>query len=248
MKLSEIFTQLAYGELSQLALGKNSDGELSEANFPALVSHVNLGLTALYKRFTLKEGRLTLALQSGMMTYPLAPAYAVNAVGSTQPVRFIEDTVEAPFLGDIHKVERIYTEAGWEMGLNDVDDEYACTTPSMLVLRVPAAVVAQEAALPSELKTSKLDVVYRANHPAIELRGGYIDPTKAEIELPISHLEALLYFVASRVNNPIGMSNEFHAGNSWAAKYEMECAKLETFDLRIDQGSRNTRLERNGWV
>ena len=71
---------------------------------------------------------------------------------------------------------------------------------------------------------------------------------ETEIELPYSHLEALLYFIASRVHNPIGMANEFHAGNSWAAKYEHECVRLEQLNLRVDQGEDNTNFCRNGWI
>ena len=68
------------------------------------------------------------------------------------------------------------------------------------------------------------------------------------MELPDAYLEALLYFVASRINNPIGMTNEFHAGNSYAAKYEQECARLEMLNLEVDQGYQNTRLRAGGWV
>jgi len=68
------------------------------------------------------------------------------------------------------------------------------------------------------------------------------------VQLPDSHLEALLFFVASRVNNPIGMTNEFNAGNSYAAKFEAACQALEEQGLQVDQDSQNTRLHRGGWV
>lgn len=223
MKLTEVFSSLAHGELSQVFIGSHSEGVLEEDNYPALVSHVNLGLADLYKRFHLKEGRTEVLLQAGTYTYSLPEA-------------------------DILKVEQVITDFPWEMGLNDGSDPYAIMTPSARVLRVPAAVVSQDDGLPTELKTSKLTVVYRASHPAITLVGGYINPDAVELELPYSHLIALLYFIASRVHNPIGMQQEFHAGNSWAAKYEHECAKLEALNLRVDQGSQNTRFERNGWV
>ncbi len=66
--------------------------------------------------------------------------------------------------------------------------------------------------------------------------------------MPYSHLEPLLYYVASRINNPIGMANEFHAGNSYAAKYEKSCQELEMVNLRVDQGSQNTKLRQKGFV
>jgi hypothetical protein len=248
MKLSEIFMQLTHGELSQLSLGGSEAGEISEANYPKIVSHVNLALTALYKRFPLKEGQLTVALQAGRSTYPLTSSYAAANRRSRESVKFILDTQAEPFENDIHKIERVYTDTGFELGLNDEADMYSCFTPTATTLRVPLAVVAESADLPQELKTTNLVVVYRANHPPITISLGLFEPERVEVDLPYSHLEPLLYYVASRVNNPTGMTNEFHAGNSYAAKYELSCAELERINLRVDQGSQNTRLERNGWV
>ena len=238
MKLSEIFNQLTYGELSQISLGGGSSGEITEANYPKVLSHINLGLTALHTRFPLKEGRLMLQTQPGMLTYPLNSRFAVGNTRSRELVRFIRDSASELFKDDIHKVERVYS-GTQELGLNDESDPMSCFTPSAHVLRVPGSVV-EDAAL--------LQVVYRANHAPILVGMGLFDPTRVEVELPYSHLEPLLYFVASRVNNPMGMSNEFHAGNSYAAKYEAACQMLELQNLRVDQGSQNTRLERNGWV
>ena len=247
MKLSEIFSQLTYGELSQISLGGGEMGEIHEGNYDRVLSHVNLGLTALYKRFPLKQGRLTIALQQGRFTYPLSKLYAVSNTKSHEPVKYILDS-DAAFKEDIHKVEAVFTASGWELGLNDEADPYAIATPSAQVLRVPPSIVAGGSDLPEPLKTTTLEVVYRANHPVISQEFTSIDPSYYEIELPYSHLEPLLLFVASRVNNPIGMTNEFHAGNSYAAKYEQACQQLEQFNLKVDQGSQNNRILRNGWV
>lgn len=213
MKLSEIFAQLSYGELSQTHLGGAEEGAIDATNYPKVLAHINMGLLALYKRFPLKEGRKVLAIQPGIYTYPL----------------------DAP---DALKIERVYSAEGWELGLNDESDPGSCFTPSSHVLRVPAL-----------LETVSVEVVYRAGHPLLTVDAtGYLDPELVTVELPYTHLEPLLLYVASRVNNPMGMSNEFHAGNSYAAKYEAACQLLEMVNLRVDQGSQNTRLVRNGWV
>lgn len=237
MKLSEVFTQLSYGELSQLNLGGSGAGVIDPSNYAQMVAHVNLGLMALYKRFPLKESRLTFALQAGRTTYPMSTA---------EDVMFMSGDTD--FEDDILKIERVYTSRGYEFGLNDLEDVYSCHTPSATVLRVPAEVSAQAASLPDHLKTDSLVVVYRAMHPILEVKGTNYSPTKVELELPYSHLEPLLLFVASRVNNPIGMTQEFHAGNSYAAKYEQSCQQLEIQNLRVDQGSQSNKLQRNGWV
>lgn len=238
MKLSEVFSQLTYGELSQLNLGGSEAGAIEAANYPQVVAHVNMGLLALYKRFNLKENRLTFNLKAGKTSYSL---------NSEDDVRFVTGAGEEDFADDILKVERVYTALGFELGLNDLEDPYACMTPSNSMLRVPAVVAAQSMDLPDQLKTSTLTVVYRARHPMIEIKSTFT-PSKVELELPYTHLEPLLLYVASRVHNPIGMTNEFHAGNSYSAKFEQACQQLEIQNLRVDQISQSNRLQRNGWV
>jgi hypothetical protein len=90
--------------------------------------------------------------------------------------------------------------------------------------------------------------VYRANHPIIVQGIGLFEPDRIDVELPYSHLEALLFYVASRVHTPTGMTNETNMGNTYYQKYEASCQQLEVSNLRVDQGSQNSRLYRNGWV
>lgn len=241
MKLTEIFTQLAVGEFSQLALGGNGSGEIPPESYPKLIPHVNLALTALHKRFPLKEGSLSVQLIVGRLSYPLKPDYAVSNRRSRETDRFILDTSTEPFIEDVLKIERVYNAAGKELGLNDESDSASVFTPTATTLKVPSAMVIG----PSP---DLVRVVYRANHKKLVMGLSGFDPDRVEVELPDSHLEAFLYYVASRVHNPIGLSNEFHAGNNYAAKYEQSCMELELKNLRVDQGSQNTRLERNGWV
>jgi hypothetical protein len=248
MKLQEVFDQLTYGELSQLSIGGNEAGAISPTNYNRLVPHVNLGLTQLYKRFPLKEGRLMLELQSNRTVYPIHSKYAVSSRSSREPVRYIKDSLSAPFKDDIHKIEKVVASSGYEFSLNDESDEYGMFTPSATVLRISLDVVDQVMDLPDELKTEQVEIVYRANHPLIVADGADLEPDMLELELPYTHLEPLLFFIASRVHTPTGMTNEANLGNTYAAKYEAACQLLEIKGLNVDQGSQNSRLERNGWV
>ena len=246
MKLIEIFNQLTYGELAQLNIGGVENGEINENNYDAILAHINLGLSALYKRFPLKEGRLTLALQPTRFTYPLTTAYAQSNTKSTEPVKYIQDTAD-PFDGFLHKVEQVFTSAGHELGLNDAGNEYAVATPSANVLRVPEAIVTGTG-VPDYLKTSALTVVYRANHPMISQNARGFNPETYEVGLPYSHLDALLLYVASRVHTPLGGSQFYNAGDSYASRYEMACQQIEQQNLRVDQGAQYDRIQRGGWV
>lgn len=142
----------------------------------------------------------------------------------------------------------MFTEGGWELGLNDGGDRFSVTTPVASTLRVPAEIVANSVDLPDYLRTTRLSVVFRANHPIISQNVRGFNPDNYEVELPYSHLEPLLLFIASRVNNPMGMTNEFNAGNNYAAKYEAACQQLEQQNLRVDQGAQYDRIRRGGWV
>lgn len=248
MNLQEVFDQLTNGELSQLSIGGNEAGVINPSNYNRLVPHVNLGLTALYKRFPLKENRLSLELQSNRTTYPLHSNYAVSSKTSKEAVRYIKDSASTAFKDDIHKVERVYASSGYEFSLNDESDPYGLFTPSATVLRVPSAVAAQSMDLPSELKSPLVEVVYRANHPLIVADGADLEPEAIELELPYSHLEPLLLFIASRLHTPTGMTNETNMGNTYYSKYEAACQHIELTNLRVDQGSQNSRLYQNGWV
>lgn len=214
MKLSEVFEQLAAGELSQIALGGGELGTIDPSNYTRVIAHINLGLTSLYTRFNLKEAEVIVPLVTGTLAYQI-PA------------------------DDLLKIERVYDAVGREWALNDEGNILACRTLSTQVLQVPAELLGVN---------GFIRVAYRANHPRIVAEYGYIDPENTNLELPYSHMQALLYFVASRVHNPIGMSNEFHAGNSYYAKYEAECMRLEVENLETDQGGHYNRLQANGWV
>lgn len=249
MTLQEVFEQLTYGELSQLSIGGGAAGELSDTNYPRILPHVNLGLTALYKRFPLKEGRVVVGLMTDVVTYNIHSKYAfTNAVPAT-PGNYLIDTVDNPFTDDVLKIERVLTDDDFEMQINDLSDFYSVFTPTATTLRVPVDIVNQAMLLPDWLKTENLELVYRANHPKIVIDSGYLDPTTVELELPDSYLEPLLLFIASRAMSPLGTGQfEGLAGNNYFAKYEQACQQIELKNLQVDQGSQNIRLFQAGWV
>lgn len=248
MKLQEIFDQLRYGELSQVAIGGGAAGDVSVDDYPKLTAHIQLALTALYKRFALKEGRLIVELMPGQVLYQLKNDFAVNNEDSEEPLRYLIDDPDDPFSNDILKVERVLTSEGLDLALNDPADEYSVSTPKTLVLRVPEDIADQVADLPDWLQTDTLELVYRANHTALVPADGDIDPAIIEVDLPTSYLEPLLYYVASRVYNPIGIGQEFNSGNTWYAKYEAACQDLEAQNLQIDRGATYSRLSSRGFV
>lgn len=238
MVLQDIFDQLSYGELSQVFIGEGDEADvgIKETDRPKVLAHIKLGLLALHKRFLLREGSLTIGLVPDKITYVISPTYAMSNAASVEPVKYILDD-ESPFGNDLLKIERIYSEDGTELPLNVIDDPDSIRTTSYNVLVIPTTVEGET-----------LRVVYRAQHPEIDPILAQAVPFQTEIDLPPSHLEPLVLFVASRMLNPVGMVTEFHEGNNYAAKYEQACQQLEAQNYAVDTDSVNTRLERNGWV
>lgn len=247
IKLSEIFGHLTAGELSQLGIGGATTGGIAEADYPKVLSHVNLALADLYSRFTIKQGRLILALQPGKLVYSLTSNFAVTGRRSTEPVRYILDTAEEPFQDDINKVERVLTDCEHSLVLNQEGNRESIITTSTTLLRLPKLMITPDE-IPDYMKTKNLEVIYRAAPPLITVSLGLFNPERVMVQLPRVYLQALLLYVASRAHNPAGMMTEFQSGNFYAMKYEQECARLKTANLEIDQGGANYRLERNGWV
>lgn len=248
MKLSEIFTLLATGEMAQLYTGLRDEDGVDEEHQRQVGGSVQLALTALYTRFTLKQNQLELRLVEGKKDYKLHSKYADNGLNTTEPVRWIADSADVPFRDDILKIERIVTPVGLDIGLNNMANPFSCFTPTMDALRVPSCMVNVTPGTPDYLKVASVQVVYKANHPAIMPRIGYFNPDLVDVELPMSHLQALLYFVASRASNPVGMGQEFNSGNQWYQKYELECQRLMVSGQAIDTLSEPSRLRQKGFV
>ena len=104
--------------------------------------------------------------------------------------------------------------------------------------------------LPTMLPVQALTVEYLGNHPLLVKEQGYFNLEDVAVELPDTHLTALLYFVASRLFNPTGLSGNtaFHEGNNYEAKFEAECMRLENDGYENSEQEENSRLRRNGWV
>ena len=250
MTLEDIYNQLSYGELRMLFLGGTdidnpNKGGMPIESFLQMLGSIQLGLTELHKRFALREGYFNLIMMPNVRTFSLTSDFAISA-SSSNPVRYIDDT-EMPFTDNLHKVIRCYgmkNEKKIELPLNEISNHAALRTPSYNQLTVPI----DPKVAPWLLETRVIDVVYRANHPEINKYIANDAPLITPIYLPESHLEALLYYVASRVFNPIGMiPDAVHEGNNYMQKFEQSCARLKMDNYEIDQDAVNDKLSHRGF-
>lgn len=267
MLLREIFDALTYGELSQLNIGGAQNGFIDDANYDKMLAHVNLGLTALHRRFNLKRNEIELVFMPGATRYHLHSDHRYSDeevavddfridVGNTtllvdvQPsadAEYIRDFPYARFQDDLLKVERVMTPDRCELPVNQPGNCWSVMTPSETVIQVPLAIVDQ-IHVPDWLKIDRLLIDYRQNHRKLRVGEGEYDANRVEINLPDAYLPALLYYVASRVHAPIGAGTQFNPGTEWYAKYEAECQRLTLENLAIDQEAGYDRIRRQGWA
>jgi len=140
---------------------------------------------------------------------------------------------------DILKIEKVLNAAGDEIPINYGDEAKGIHTTSY-----NSFLVGSEVEIGSELT-----VIYRANHPALTRRDSEREPHRVVVHLPRTHIEALIYFIASRVTNPVGFAIEgMHEGNNYYAKFERACQVIENGGYKITQQEEKPRIQRMGWV
>ena len=237
--LADIFSDLANGELAGTAIVNFDPDEFTAEPDPKryqqIISHVNLGLTQLYKRFYLRSDEIYVQQYEGMNEYLLHYDFAVSNTASAEPVKYIEDTVAKPFLDNILKIEEVYDEDGGKLFLNDISQEDSLFTPTYRTLQVPT---------PNEWNI--LGIQYRGNHPKI-VYSRQLDPAATEIELPQSLHQCLLFFIASRVFSNYNLDQGAQA-TEYYQKYENACQQAEQYGLYIQPETGPWRFEENGWV
>lgn len=223
MTLQDIFDQLTSGELSQLSIGGAEAGSVPQAGYATLARNVQLGLTGLYKRFSLKEGRSTAPLLVNQLEYTIANT-------------------------TVMKITKVLTDAGVELALNEAYNLDSCFTEGTSLLTIPAHIAAQGNDLAEQFKTSSLTLVFRANHPKLDMAVASVTPASVELELPDAYTQALLLFVASRVYTPHGMDGNYNPGNNFFGRYEAECQRLEAEGLQNGGLSQSSRLLSKGFA
>lgn len=249
MTLKEIFDQLTFGELSQLNLGGAELGEIDGNNYSRIIPHINLAMTALYKRFNLKEDRVRLYPFTSKYLYEVNSKYKALSVFDTSIDNYLVKPDGLEFTNNILKIERVTNDLDIDYNLNDSNDRYSLYTPTMTSIRIPMDIIDRSNAISTEYLTDYFEVVYRAKHDVIGENIDFIDVETVEIDLPDAYLELLLLFVAARIMTPMGAGQfEGLGGNNYMAKYEMAAQQVEQYNLKIDQNSRNTRLYEKGWA
>ena len=98
MKVSDVFSELVYGELSAHAIAMM--GSISDTDTPRVISYINSGLLDLYTRYPLLMKELRLQQYSYITSYKLSVEHA-RTNSTSDKVKYIIDSNLAPFTGDV---------------------------------------------------------------------------------------------------------------------------------------------------
>lgn len=234
MLLHTIFEQLSHGELAQLAIGNKDGAGIVPESYPAITAHLNLALTALYKIFPLRMEEAIIQQNQATNLYFLSKQFAVNG-GSDEPVKYLIDTVNKPFIDNVLKIERIVNEEGEEIPLNDINDDNSIFTPSFNSIQIP-----------DPIDTVTVGVIYRADHT--EINPINLDPKTLDVPIPNSLLEPLLFYIASRAYASVPMVDGINQSAGYLNKFEASIQRIKNLDLVNDDEKPNQKLWNNGWV
>ena len=237
--LADVYESLATGELTHVIMGSELDEDYSKVpkkHFVRLRNAVQLGLTDLHKRFLLREETISLDLSSGLSSYILTKEYAESNIKSSQPIKYIKDAA-APFESNLVKIARISTDLGDPVPLNLLDSDYTVNL-----------VRSDRISIGKDVKANGLIITFHADHPQFNKYLADSSPMSVQVEIPTTFIYPLSLFVASRIINPIGLSEQFHEGNNYFSKYLSAIAEIQEQGLDIRQTSSNSRLEEDGWA
>lgn len=233
MTLTDVLTALIYGELDQRVIAENQC--ISPEYLPKVIHCINLGLTALYTRFPLKQKEIYIQLYPEIATYTLDMKYAESNTESNETYKYILDSVEEPFRNDLIRVEAITDEGGNEIALNEYTDPMSIYLPSYNQIQVP---------LPEY--ENQLGITYRAKHVTIPT--DTLDTDAVEIDLPEYLLEPLLTYVYYKLDIAQNNLNGSNEGVSHYGRFDAMCRSVELNGLMPTEGTQMDKLDRRGYV
>jgi hypothetical protein len=217
MELSELFTKLSYGPLSNLAISNNGSGEIIEDAKPKLTSYANTALLRLYSRFVLKENDVLVKMLPGVTFYHLLPQYAEQSYDPESEITpYILDLSREKFEGDVVKILSIYDDMGCKRPLNDDNAWNSLYTPQHNTVQNPSAKLNEVLAIHYQAKHAKL--VWDAT----------ADQT---IYLPDVLEEALTSYIAYKVYTDMNTPDSTAKAQEHMGMYDNICNEVVDRDL-----------------
>ena len=212
MNLRQLIDHLVQNNLYQFNMAKNEQ-------FPAIINALNLELTQLYSRYPVLEKDVAFRRFPEISLYHLTRRYCRSNDESKELYKYILDTHDNPFLGDVLKIENAYTESGQHIVLNDNNNPRAWFTPSFDTIQIPNT---------TDIDTRIAIIGYKA-------KPEHIDPNTTDFEKDIyipSYLEErMIYGINMRVAERLPTQTGMKVVQMAEAKYKELCDNVDTLNL-----------------
>ena len=212
MNLRQLIDHLVQNNLYQFNMAKNEQ-------FPAIINALNLELTQLYSRYPVLEKDVAFRRFPEISIYHLTRRYCRSNDESNELYKYILDTKDNPFLGDVLKIENAYTESGQHIVLNDNNNPRAWFTPSFDTIQIPNT---------TDIDTRIAIIGYKA-------KPEHIDPNTTDFEKDIyipSYLEEpMIYGITMRVAERLPTQTGMQVVQMAQAKYKELCDNVDTLNL-----------------
>lgn len=237
MLLSDIFEHLTYGELSTLKIGGLKDGgEINSADYPQVISFINLAMVELYKKFLLLEKNVTIQLLPNILEYELTYDHAVSnpaPVDEDLPRYIMDVGYNTPFTEDVLQIHSVYDLNFEEIPINDLNERTSVFTPFDNVLQVP---------YPDQ--GDYLDLIYHAYPKKIDLQ--LSDPTAEQVRIPAQLLSALLAYVGFRAHISLPAGDKSKA-TEHLSRFTGICNEIRLLGTLNQANLSNLKLKDKGW-
>ena len=233
MKLEDLFSTLALGELSNLSLAES--GSITEPSKPKVINAINKAMMKLYTKFIISKNDLIIDMQMGVTNYHLLAKYAYSSADpelDREP--YIRDFLGEPFREDVIKILEVYADNGQRIPLNDANHMYSVFTPQYNVLHVPK----------SDGRHS-LSLVYQAAPWPVSME------TASDTDLIIPDVleESLCSYIGYLMHTDIGTQESVIKGQSLLARYNDGMATAELQDLvNTSISTTNDKFHMRGWA
>lgn len=236
--LSELFEMLATGEFSNMALSRDHTGSIDEGEYSKVVNHINLGLVEIFKRFNLLQREVTIHADPSVSTYSIQPKFAVD-YNLVSLMKYLEKPDDYDGYFSVVKLLDIYDTDGTNYPMNDRHCEPAIMAMSHDTIKITGLEAATE-----------LCVIYQS-WPTKIVVDDDLDPKEFNVSIPEIVVEALLYYVASRVYKPTG-SNDSTANADKSAgyqqQYELACTKIGLYGLDTQDNDTRDKITEGDWA
>jgi hypothetical protein len=230
MQLLELYRRLSYGELSNLAIGGEGVGVITEDAQPRITEYANEALLRLHSRFLLRENILFLRQIDHLTYYYLLKRFARSELKTppcpNTPHLYILDNDDEPFENDLIKILEVMDQDGCKLPLNDSENCKSLFTPQPNLLQIP-----------DPIADRVLSINYQARHPKLT----HTDVCQ-EIDLPFALEGALTAYIAHKVFSHMNTQESSAKGAEHLQIYDLICQEVADMDL-VSQSRATTTLK-----